>query len=490
MWKRLMDHKGVPKGCGICEFLTVEGMLKCLRLMKGLKIEEDYELSVNLGPKTEAFLRYWRETKKLEWIEAKHRAGLPVDIQEIERKENNGEPLEWELEIISKDYEARLEIENILNNRVLYDEVTDKTGSCVNLVNSSISVKLESNSIKENCSVNSGNENIKPEDSDKKEFTPCGFITSGVQTLLKQKNETFKSKERLKNKKLLLQKLENKYKEELKKWGEIEEKREQRRQEERNYLSNIHKKRLKLYEADTQYYSDEEKDNKRRNEYYYKEKSKTRNNEMNIDKLLRYKLKLESLKEYELFFSKLELISRNDNNFNNLSKNHGEKLNPSPKIIELECKEVEDDHIINLKDNIRNHDLSETRITNSLNEVEQHGNNIINDNNFLVNKKRKKVIVQNENEDLIYKKKEDTLNQDFLTNNPYNIYNTKNNLALNLDKKEENAIKETRIKEKNPEPIDIIELQKIVYDLIPKNKKDLFNFNVPWTTILEVSFNL
>ena len=83
-----MDHKGVPKGCGICEFLTVEGMLKCLRLLKGLKIEEDYELSVNLGQKTEAFLRYWRESKKYEWIEAKHRAGLDVDMKEIERKES------------------------------------------------------------------------------------------------------------------------------------------------------------------------------------------------------------------------------------------------------------------------------------------------------------------------------------------------------------------------------------------------------------------
>ena len=91
MWKRLMDHKGVPKGCGICEFMTVEGMLKCLRLLKGLKIEEDYELSVNFDPKTELYMRYWRESKKYEWIEAKHRAGLEVDMKEIERKESNGE---------------------------------------------------------------------------------------------------------------------------------------------------------------------------------------------------------------------------------------------------------------------------------------------------------------------------------------------------------------------------------------------------------------
>lgn len=45
-WKRTTDQNGRPKGFGFCEFQTVEGMLKALRLLNHLKLEEGYELSV------------------------------------------------------------------------------------------------------------------------------------------------------------------------------------------------------------------------------------------------------------------------------------------------------------------------------------------------------------------------------------------------------------------------------------------------------------
>jgi RNA recognition motif-containing protein len=46
-WKRATDTNGKPKGFGYCEYQSVESMLKCLRLLNTLKIEEGYELSVS-----------------------------------------------------------------------------------------------------------------------------------------------------------------------------------------------------------------------------------------------------------------------------------------------------------------------------------------------------------------------------------------------------------------------------------------------------------
>jgi RNA recognition motif-containing protein len=47
-WKRGTDHNARPRGFGFCEYHSVESMLKCLRLLNHLKLEEGYELSVNL----------------------------------------------------------------------------------------------------------------------------------------------------------------------------------------------------------------------------------------------------------------------------------------------------------------------------------------------------------------------------------------------------------------------------------------------------------
>lgn len=46
-WKRASDHMGRSRGFGYCEYSTVESMLKCLRLLNHLKLEEGYELSVS-----------------------------------------------------------------------------------------------------------------------------------------------------------------------------------------------------------------------------------------------------------------------------------------------------------------------------------------------------------------------------------------------------------------------------------------------------------
>lgn len=45
-WKRGTDQNGKVRGFGYCEYGSVEGMLKALRMLNHLKLEEGYELSV------------------------------------------------------------------------------------------------------------------------------------------------------------------------------------------------------------------------------------------------------------------------------------------------------------------------------------------------------------------------------------------------------------------------------------------------------------
>jgi RNA recognition motif-containing protein len=45
-WKRMTDQNGRLRSFGLCEYHSVESMLKCLRLLNHLKLEEGYELQV------------------------------------------------------------------------------------------------------------------------------------------------------------------------------------------------------------------------------------------------------------------------------------------------------------------------------------------------------------------------------------------------------------------------------------------------------------
>jgi RNA recognition motif-containing protein len=46
-WKRGTDHNGKARGFGFCEYHSVESMLKSLRLLNHLKLEDGYELTVS-----------------------------------------------------------------------------------------------------------------------------------------------------------------------------------------------------------------------------------------------------------------------------------------------------------------------------------------------------------------------------------------------------------------------------------------------------------
>ena len=115
-WKRMTDPRGKLNSFGICEYLTVESMLKSLRLLNNFPLDNS-ELQVKVGSETEEFLKKWRERKKMEWIDSLRIKGVEVDLQEIKRKEECGEPLEWELQLVSKDQDTLKVIYDVLAQR-------------------------------------------------------------------------------------------------------------------------------------------------------------------------------------------------------------------------------------------------------------------------------------------------------------------------------------------------------------------------------------
>ena len=119
-WRRVTNSSGKLNSFGFCEYSTVESILKCLRLLNGYPLLGS-ELQVKIGSDTEEFLKKWRERKKAEWINSLAVQGVPVNLEEIKRKEENGEPLEWELRLVSNDQDILKKINEVVSQRQQID---------------------------------------------------------------------------------------------------------------------------------------------------------------------------------------------------------------------------------------------------------------------------------------------------------------------------------------------------------------------------------
>ena len=119
-WKRTTNSSGKLNSFGFCEYSTVESILKCLRLLNGYPLCNS-ELQVNIGKETEDYLKRWRERKKIEWINSMTMQGIQVNLEEIKKKELNGEPLEWELKLVANDQEILKTINEVVSQRQAID---------------------------------------------------------------------------------------------------------------------------------------------------------------------------------------------------------------------------------------------------------------------------------------------------------------------------------------------------------------------------------
>jgi RNA-binding protein 25 len=119
-WHRTTNSSGKLNSFGFCEYSTVESILKCLRLLNGYPLGNS-ELQIKIGKDTEEYLKKWRERKKIEWINSLTMQGIPVNLEEIKKKEENGEPLEWELKLVSNDQEILKTINEVVSQRQAID---------------------------------------------------------------------------------------------------------------------------------------------------------------------------------------------------------------------------------------------------------------------------------------------------------------------------------------------------------------------------------
>lgn len=248
-WKRVTDSKGKQNSFGICEYLTVESMLKSLRLLNNFPIDNS-ELQVKVGAETEEFLKKWRERKKLEWIDSLRIKGIEPDLEEIRRKEEIGEPLEWELELVSKDQDTLKLIYDIMGQRQEI-EVFAKQAEKPDLY-------------------------LK----DLKELA-AGSLSTHF--------ESERERERQRKKNERLKKLEKAFKDEERRWLRHEEDVEREKSNFKHEKEYLQHKKEKLLEKDLNYDSDKEKEKIARDPKKYEEHKEDRIKEKEYDDFMRKK---------------------------------------------------------------------------------------------------------------------------------------------------------------------------------------------------------
>ena len=248
-WKRVTDSKGKQNSFGIREYLTVESMLKSLRLLNNFPIDNS-ELQVKVGAETEEFLKKWRERKKLEWIDSLRIKGIEPDLEEIRRKEEIGEPLEWELELVSKDQDTLKLIYDIMGQRQEI-EVFAKQAEKPDLY-------------------------LK----DLKELA-AGSLSTHF--------ESERERERQRKKNERLKKLEKAFKDEERRWLRHEEDVEREKSNLKHEKEYLQHKKEKLLEKDLNYDSDKEKEKIARDPKKYEEHKEDRIKEKEYDDFMRKK---------------------------------------------------------------------------------------------------------------------------------------------------------------------------------------------------------
>ena len=216
-WHRTTNSSGKLNSFGFAEYSTVESILKCLRLLNGYPLGNS-ELQIKIGKDTEEYLKKWRERKKIEWINSLTMQGIPVNLDEIKKKEENGEPLEWELKLVSNDQEILKTINEVVSQR----QAIDSSGK---------PISIEKDIFFKNL-TDIANSNIL---------------------------ENSREKERKRKKEEKKKKFEKLFQDFEKNWIKHENNREKERKKAQIEKENWPKKRQKLIEKDLEYDSDKEK---------------------------------------------------------------------------------------------------------------------------------------------------------------------------------------------------------------------------------------
>ena len=424
-WRRVTDSSGKLNSFGFAEYSTVESILKCLRLLNGYPLGNS-ELQVKIGKDTEEYLKKWRERKKIEWINSMTMQGIQVNLDEIKKKEENGEPLEWELKLVSNDQEILKTINEVVSQR----QAIDSSGKPISIEKDLFFKNL--NDI--------ANSNIL---------------------------ENSREKERKRKKEEKKKKFEKLFQDFEKNWLKHESNREKERIKALKEKENWPKKRQKMIEKDLEYDSDQEKKyneglkgignkgykistsfiNRKKNE----ERIRMREKEKEYDNALREK-------ENKMLFKDNYMQLTDDNKLNNLLENK--------EILAIAPEEKKPQTTIQIEDYVPN-------------SITKENDNILEEKNN--NKDYNNIKIKEEN-------KKNNLNEK--NNNIDNIDNLMDIDIKDKIKEENNEYEEINIDKMNLEqllsgiPNDIFEeIKKNVNDNIPKDIDELFKHRINWEII-------
>jgi len=339
--------------------------------------------------------------------------------------------LEWELQLISKDNEARKLILEILSQR---NEIENTSR------------------LKE-----------RPEEflKDLKDLTTSSNPFS-------QHLESEREKKRQKKKIEKLEKKEKYYKEDLKKWERHEEERERELIKEIQEQEELSKKKKKLLEKDLNYDSEEEKKRIKLNPKKVEEHKQMREKEKEMDEIMRISEKQANKQENTPF-------NINDDVQDLAIYGHDERM-------DLIVKEPEAKATVTIQEYKEDYESEGEDSNLSKRNIMSLDLNL----NIETKKQIPKMIehFDYDNEDPIHKK-------DKLTHIEINPETEKEILEMKreiiFDKKEEKKESETIPVVVNStvtgNPQKMIELQKQIFEMIPKSKEDLFKISIDWSVV-------
>ena len=427
-WKRSANSTGKLNSFGFCEYATVEGILKCLRLLNNYPLINS-ELQCKIGSDTEEYLKNWRERKKIEWINSMTLQGIPVNLDDIKKKEMNGEPLEWELKLISNDKEVLKLINEVVSQRQQIDNIT-------------------------------------------KQNEQTDVFLKGLNDIVGNTNlQNDREKERKKKKSEKIKKLERNFIEFEKNWLKHESNREKELNDMKYEKENLNKKKAKLLQKDLEYDSEIEnkkniniKNNKKKND----ERAKIREAEKKYDNEMREKenkMILGGIKNYESDIR--EKLVKNNISENEIENDMKIDMNLN-QLISINNEEKKPQTTLEFQDYFNNSNEKE-------NQENQENKEEIKEENEKNSEDEKTVTLKEED-------KNDNLNNNSNKNSDDDILFCKENEVNEKNKiNYENMTLEELISNM---PDDVyIDIQKNIIDLIPSNIDDVFNYNINWELV-------
>ena len=441
-WRRVTNSSGKLNSFGFCEYSTVESILKCLRLLNGYPLLGS-ELQVKIGTDTEEFLKKWRERKKIEWINSMTVQGIPVNLDEIKKKEENNEPLEWELRLVANDQEILKTLNEIVSQRQCIDSKGKQTDNDIFL--------KDLNDL--------ANSNI-----------------------LENKREKERKQKKLEKQK----KFEKLFNDFEKNWLKHESNREKEKLKLQKEKENLPNKKKKLLEKDLQYDSDKEKKyseglkgignkgykistsfiNKKKNE----ERMKIREKEREYDNALREK-------ENQMLFKN---IGSKDNYL--LETENLDNLLDTNKILAIASEEKKPTTTIEIEDyNSNSNPIDSSQNIGTKDKDKEIKETKKDDNRHAQKEEKEENNIKNDKKD----------KKDEISNNTKKENEQKDDNKEDVKEKMEEEIDEIKIENMSLEKLldgvpDVIyfDIQKdIKNNLIPSNEEELFKYKIDWEFI-------